>query len=678
MSNREVAGLQALAKKHGGELSVNPDTGLPEAGFLDSILPTIAGAGLSYFTGMSPMMAAGLVGGITALDSKDLSKGLMAGLGAYGGAGLTGGLMTAGTGALTQQGIDAAGGAEALKYVPGGATGIAENVAGASNFDRLGAGVGDLFSSNAGRAMTAIGGGSQLAGAGMLGAAAAPIIADEMVETTTEAPPQDRGKIRPYTYSRQQVPQDYQDQQGNMGSRERRYFNDSYTAGDPYSAAGGGLVALAAGGYTNQNVFRPTTPLPENNMTGDSRDAYDYLMGNTNRTQVGTGPGVGDGTGEVDLQVLVYGPDGQMYSSPGAARRAGVYNYTMQPPSTNTGNTPPTGKGKYEFNPVTKQYTWVPDPVKPVDVAAPVPVNPVGGGGGGGRGEREPEDPNSFSAQWAAMSDTEKAAWQAENPGKAAFQEAIKFGLAPVAYLVNKAQNYFAPKDPDAYQRISPPDQFAGYQPNTRDPNGVPTPDIKTAPEGTLGSTPPQGDPAQQQQAAQQAAMQRAAAESNAAADRTYGGNQNNSGRTGRDATSGDGYGGGYGSVAAGYTGGSEAADGGLSTPYGFQHMAQGGIADLHQYNLGSYSDGGRLLKGPGDGVSDSIPATIGRGQPARLADGEFVIPARIVSELGNGSTDAGARALYKMMARIQAGRRKTVGKKQVAKNSKAARHLPA
>ena len=89
MSNREVAGLQALAKRHGGSLSVNPDTGLPEAGFLDSILPTIAGAGLTYFSGgaISPMMAAGIVGGISALDSKDLSKGLMAGLGAYGGAG---------------------------------------------------------------------------------------------------------------------------------------------------------------------------------------------------------------------------------------------------------------------------------------------------------------------------------------------------------------------------------------------------------------------------------------------------------------------------------------------------------------------------------------------------------------------------------------------------------------
>jgi len=101
--------------------------------------------------------------------------------------------------------------------------------------------------------------------------------------------------------------------------------------------------------------------------------------------------------------------------------------------------------------------------------------------------------------------------------------------------------------------------------------------------------------------------------------------------------------------------------------------MRSGGISDL-----GSYSDGGRLLKGPGDGVSDSIPAQIGRRQPARLADGEFVVPARIVSELGNGSTDAGARQLYAMMNRVQSRRRKTTGKNRVAVDSKARKLLPA
>ena len=106
-------------------------------------------------------------------------------------------------------------------------------------------------------------------------------------------------------------------------------------------------------------------------------------------------------------------------------------------------------------------------------------------------------------------------------------------------------------------------------------------------------------------------------------------------------------------------------------------NMAHGGMAD-GGFNLGGYSDGGRLLRGPGDGVSDSIPATIGHKQPARLADGEFVVPARIVSELGNGSTDAGARQLYAMMDRIQKSRGKTIGKNKVATDTKAAKHLPA
>lgn len=107
------------------------------------------------------------------------------------------------------------------------------------------------------------------------------------------------------------------------------------------------------------------------------------------------------------------------------------------------------------------------------------------------------------------------------------------------------------------------------------------------------------------------------------------------------------------------------------------QMLAKGGISDAY-YNLGGYSDGGRLLRGPGDGVSDSIPATIGRKQPARLADGEFVVPARIVSELGNGSTEAGARKLYGMMDRVQSARSKTVGKGKVAKNTRADKFLPA
>ena len=91
-----------------------------------------------------------------------------------------------------------------------------------------------------------------------------------------------------------------------------------------------------------------------------------------------------------------------------------------------------------------------------------------------------------------------------------------------------------------------------------------------------------------------------------------------------------------------------------LSAPV--TRMASGGISDL-----GSYSDGGRLLKDPqGDGMNDGIPATIAGKQPAQLSEGEFVIPADVVSDLGNGSTDAGAKELYAMMNRVRKARHGT------------------
>ena len=91
-----------------------------------------------------------------------------------------------------------------------------------------------------------------------------------------------------------------------------------------------------------------------------------------------------------------------------------------------------------------------------------------------------------------------------------------------------------------------------------------------------------------------------------------------------------------------------------------------GGISELAR---------GRFLKGPGDGVSDSIDAKfVTSGQPAKLADGEFVLPARVVSELGNGSSEAGARKLYAMMDRVEQAAKKA----KRGKDSKADKHLPA
>jgi hypothetical protein len=111
------------------------------------------------------------------------------------------------------------------------------------------------------------------------------------------------------------------------------------------------------------------------------------------------------------------------------------------------------------------------------------------------------------------------------------------------------------------------------------------------------------------------------------------------------------------------------------------REMPKSGIAKLGQMkamaeggSLGGYSDGGRMLKGPGDGMSDDIPAMIGKKQPARLADGEFVVPADVVSHLGNGSTDAGAKKLYSMMDNIRKAR---TGKKKQAPAVKGDKYLP-
>jgi hypothetical protein len=108
----------------------------------------------------------------------------------------------------------------------------------------------------------------------------------------------------------------------------------------------------------------------------------------------------------------------------------------------------------------------------------------------------------------------------------------------------------------------------------------------------------------------------------------------------------------------------------GEPNPQGTRLASGGGISAL-----GGYSDGGRLLKGPGDGMSDNIPAQIGEKQPARLADGEFVVPADVVSHLGNGSTDAGAKQLYNMMDKIRQAR---TGRKAQGKQIKPSKFMPA
>lgn len=122
MTPREVGGLQALAMANGGSLTINPQTGLPEAGFLDNILPTILGiAGTALFPMAAPWMIGAGVGGIEALRTGDIGKGLMAGLGAFGGANLGSALSSAGAAAPTT--------VASQLGVPGAASGVGSQAA---------------------------------------------------------------------------------------------------------------------------------------------------------------------------------------------------------------------------------------------------------------------------------------------------------------------------------------------------------------------------------------------------------------------------------------------------------------------------------------------------------------------------------------------------------------------
>jgi hypothetical protein len=137
-------------------------------------------------------------------------------------------------------------------------------------------------------------------------------------------------------------------------------------------------------------------------------------------------------------------------------------------------------------------------------------------------------------------------------------------------------------------------------------------------------------------------------------------------------------------STVTGATGNDTVAGGGSSTVVGGGGNdnaspiagATGGSIDdlLVGYNDGGdvYMAAGRYLSGGGDGMSDSIPATINNKQPARLADGEFVVPADVVSDLGNGSSNAGAKKLYAMMNKIRKARHGTSKQPPEVKADKA------
>lgn len=512
MTPSEVGGLQALAKASGGSLTVNPKTGLVEANFLESILPTILGIGLSFVPGVGPLAAGALVGGGTALATGSLEKGLLAGLGAAGGSGLgtafqglgaaaptIGAVGTnvgstavaAGTGiggstipttaqiagqaanvggqslSPTLQNVARASGASIMPTAPIASVSGSPTIANAANLSgqvaQTPASMGGFFADN----LTNI------------GMAAAPAFGGFLEQP---APEEDDSMIRPYTYSQEVNP----------------------------------LFGMPGQSYYSSQSFTPQTPVPANDFSG-------FKQGGITSLAVG-------------------------------------------------------GESRYQ------------QPTKTVDPAV-----------------------TEYNQQLMQRAQKEYV----QTPQLGAFQSALPNAGAYNPEMGAAYQQAQAAKQ-EAMKKIQA-NQF-GYQYD---------PTLNTAIKS---------QPTEDQFAMLQKQMEELRSQQNSAQD-NYGFN-----------TSDHGY----------------ANGGGI-------RMADGGM-----YNLGSYSDGGRLLKGPGDGVSDSIPATIEGGQPARLADGEFVVPARIVGELGNGSTEAGARQLYAMMDRISKRRNKSMGIENIAVDSESYQDLPA
>jgi hypothetical protein len=616
MAPSEVNSLQQLAMAHGGSLTINPETGLPEAGFLSSILPMVLGAGAMMIPGLQGFGAAGIatgIGGLQALRTGSLKKGLMAGLGAYGGAGLGSALAGAGVQASVapQLAQAQAGIGEVASAVP--ATGLTtpamvsdyttnilsktqpyvdasnaastafQNAGPLERLQTMGSGISNL-TSGAGRDafMTQVGGSKGLMQAGMM--AAAPMLMD----TTTKQPEfkQDASMGQRYQFNAgTQTPTPTPDvpEYGNQGlnfGKERQYFNPMYRPIDNDAARR--MYGFASGGpveaMSNANAIGMNTGYPQADIrTGAYATPYQQPIS----------------------QNVVTGAQG-----------AGVDPYTGQAQFAEGGEV----EG-YTYDPVTQMY------VKKGGAGATM-VSPTGGTSGASAGASGTED-QPLSPQTLAFLDKEAGIPGARDTRMSAINNAATniLGLLSPGSMIARAL-LDTPFAADMSARMS------GYNPADRSYGGA--------------------------SMAEQNAMQAALSSPNTGV-----------GIPGESAAIGEGIGGGD---ISGQESGTPAIAGG-----GLLALAQGGIS-----NLGDYSDGGRLLRGPGDGISDSIPAMIGKKQPARLADGEFVVPARIVSELGNGSTEAGARKLYAMMDRVQKARGKTVGKGKVAANSRSAKYLPA
>lgn len=562
MSPREINSLNTIAKAHGGQLTTNPHTGLPEAGFLESILPMAAGAALTA-TGIGAPMAALMVGGGMTLMTGSLEKGLLAGLGAYGGSSLGASLM--------------AGGASPA------AAGIAEaGAATAATAEQQIAMQQALQAQELAKVNAAQGFGIQQAA---VVTPPVPVFNPAQPAASFDAskfaPPAGVTPAAPITAPAEQVPS--MDTLARQVPNAQSGLNVTSTANAPTSfmdkikAMGSNISPSSLMNFAKENPLEAASGAASlySPKKKEEEEKPDTDMG----------------------QRYAYSP-GYVNPMPGASA---------------------SGQEQTFMNPT----------YRPIDNAEAKKI--YGYADGGATADpAAPPVPTSYTAA---------------QPSTPVGMPAPAFAVPEVDSLSDLIRAKESQRFIDAYlNRPAPIDVQSQYNDYLRRTlNAAPAAVANSGLRAAATSASTNADDEYIFDAkTQRYVLNPKFAEAKAAAEKAK--KKPSIGNIG-------GLGGG--------------------------RAAGGSISDAH-YNLGGYSDGGRLLRGPGDGVSDSIPAVIGKKQPARLADGEFVVPARIVSELGNGSTEAGARKLYAMMDRIQKARGKTVGKGKVAKNSRAEKYLPA
>jgi len=557
MSPREVSSLNAIAKAHGGQLTTNPHTGLPEAGFLESILPMAAGFALNAAMPGSGMLVPALVGGGMALMTGSLEKGLMAGLGAYGGANLGA--------SLAQQGVE---------------------------------------------------------------------------QATAQQLAQDQALQTAQTQAAQNVAS------GGFGAPD---------FANPLNTSNPTVLPNQVNAYVE--AYKPVTDLTTAAQDTALKNYNDLGFMDKMKSNFSTLTSPGGASGLFDK--VTSSPMSLLKTVGSAAAPAASEAMKQKPPEEEKPNTD-MGQ-RYGFspgyvnpmpgaNPMGQEQTFMNSSYRPIDNTE---AKKIYGYAEGGTLEADPAarpTPTSYTAAEPSVPiSTPAPAFSI--PDVNSMEDLL---YAPESQgLVNAYLN--RPELTDAQA------EYSDYLLKTLNAPSTLNSGVRTAASSATTNADAEfifdantqryvKNPAYQDP---EAAAAKKKSTPFVSTPFVYTGNQ-----------------GGYGASAQ-----PKMDTNARSDPFG--RAAGGSISDAG-YNLGGYSDGGRLLRGPGDGVSDSIPAVIGKKQPARLADGEFVVPARIVSELGNGSTEAGARKLYAMMDRIQKARGKTVGKNKVAKNSRSEKYLPA